>query len=31
MFIDSCHPTQTTKLSYGWIKKGKGKKIKTTG
>ena len=25
LFIDSCHPTQATKLSYGWMKKGKDK------
>ncbi len=31
LFIDSCHPTQSTKLEYGWIKKGKEKQIKTTG
>jgi len=30
IFMDSCHPTQTTKFGYGWIKKGKEKQIKTT-
>ncbi len=30
LFMDSCHPTQSTKLDYGWIKKGKEKHIKTT-
>ncbi len=31
LFLDSCHPTQSTKLEYGWIKKGQEKQIKTTG
>ena len=30
IFIDSAHPTQATKLGYGWVKKGKEKEIKTT-
>ncbi len=30
LFINSCHPTQSTKLDYGWIKKGKEKHIKAT-
>ena len=29
-FIDSVHPTQETKISYGWIKKGATKKVGTT-
>ena len=31
LFMDSCHPIQTTKFGYGWIKKGKEKQIKATG
>ncbi|MEL6539684.1 MAG: IS630 family transposase [Bacteroidota bacterium] len=30
VFIDSAHPTQATKLSYGWIKKGVSKAVKTS-
>jgi len=30
VFMDSAHPTQATKLGYGWIKKGTAKQIKTT-
>ena len=30
MFMDSCHPSMSTKLSYGWIKKGQSKPIETT-
>lgn len=30
IFLDSCHPSQSTKLTYGWIKKGKAKQIETT-
>lgn len=30
MFMDSCHPSMATKLSYGWIKKGQSKPIETT-
>jgi len=29
-FADSVHPSQATKLSYGWIRKGKDKKLETT-
>ncbi len=28
MFMDSVHPTQATKISYGWIKRAKKKKLK---
>ena len=31
LFIDAIHPTQATKISYGWIKKGEDKPIETTG
>lgn len=31
IFMDAVHPTQATKLSYGWIKTGTDKPIKTTG
>ena len=30
LFIDSVHPTQATKLAYGWIRTGKTKHIGTT-
>lgn len=30
LFIDSVHPTMETKISYGWIRKGTEKIIKTT-
>jgi transposase len=30
LFMDSSHPTQETKFSYGWIRKGKDKLIPTT-
>lgn len=30
LFMDSVHPTQATKLAYGWIKKGHDKHIGTT-
>ena len=30
LFIDSVHPTQETKISYGWIRKGKTKNVGTT-
>lgn len=30
MFMDSCHPSISTKLSYGWIKKGTNKPLETT-
>lgn len=29
LFMDSVHPTQETKITYGWIKKGKEKLIAT--
>ena len=29
-FSDSVHPSQATKLSYGWIRKGQDKKLETT-
>lgn len=29
-FMDSCHPSMGTKMSYGWIKKGQAKPIETT-
>ncbi|ONK05845.1 IS630 family transposase [Pectobacterium actinidiae] len=31
LFIDAVHPTQATKLSYGCIRKGHKKSVKTTG
>jgi len=31
LFIDAMHPTQATKVSCGWIKKGTDKSIETTG
>lgn len=30
LFMDSCHPSIATKLSYGWIKTGQSKPIETT-
>lgn len=30
-FMDATHPTQSTKLSSGWIKKGSDKAVETTG
>ncbi len=30
LFIDSVHPTQSTKISYGWIKTGQEKVVGTT-
>lgn len=30
MFMDSSHPSMSTKISYGWIKKGTDKPIETT-
>jgi len=30
LFMDSVHPTQATKLSYGWIRTGKTKAVSTT-
>lgn len=31
LFMDAVHPTQSTKLSYGCIRKGQDKVIETTG
>ncbi|MFT6987905.1 MAG: transposase [Psychromonas sp.] len=31
LFMDAVHPTQATKITSGWIKKGVDKLIKTTG
>lgn len=31
LFMDAMHPTQATKVSCGWIKKGQDKAIETTG
>ena len=31
LFLDAVHPTQATKLSYGWILKGQKKAVETTG
>ncbi len=31
LFMDAVHPTQSTKLSYGWTRKGQDKVIETTG
>lgn len=30
LFMDSVHPTQATKLAYGWIRTGKTKQVGTT-
>jgi transposase len=30
LFIDAVHPTQATKISYGWIRKGHDKTVETT-
>ena len=30
LFVDSVHPTQATKLSYGWIRTGKISRVHTT-
>lgn len=30
LFMDSCHPSMATKLSYGWIKTGQSKPIETS-
>ena len=30
LFMDSVHPTQATKISYGWIRTGKRKNVNTT-
>ena len=31
LFMDAVHPTQTTKITAGWVRKGEDKPIKTTG
>ncbi|RAW91779.1 MULTISPECIES: IS630 family transposase [unclassified Photorhabdus] len=31
LFLDAVHPTQGTKLGYGWMRKGEKKTVKTTG
>ena len=31
LFMDAVHPTQATKITAGWIRKGEDKAIKTTG
>lgn len=31
LFIDAVHPSQATKITYGWIRKGEDKVIETTG
>lgn len=31
LFMDAVHPTQATKISYGWIRTGQDKSIETTG
>ena len=31
LFMDAVHPTQATKITAGWIRKGDDKAIKTTG
>lgn len=30
LFMDAVHPTQSTKLSYGWLRKGEKKAVETT-
>ena len=30
MFMDACHPSMSTKITHGWIKKGVNKPIETT-
>lgn len=30
MFMDACHPSMSTKITYGWIKKGVDKPIETS-
>ena len=30
LFMDSCHPSMSTKLTYGWIRKGVDKPLETT-
>jgi hypothetical protein len=31
LFIDGVHPTQGTKLAYGWMPKGRKTLVETTG
>lgn len=31
LFLDGVHPTMATKITYGWIRTGKNKRIETTG
>lgn len=31
LFLDAAHPTQATKITYGWVRKGYEKPVKTTG
>lgn len=31
LFLDAVHPTQATKLSFGWIRTGEKKAVETTG
>lgn len=31
VFIDAVHPTQATKITHGWIRKGQDKLLETTG
>ncbi|MCP4121136.1 MAG: IS630 family transposase [Bacteroidetes bacterium] len=31
LFIDAVHPTQATKITHGWIRKGQDKLLETTG
>ncbi|MEZ8140364.1 IS630 family transposase [Enterovibrio sp. FF113] len=31
LFIDAVHPTQATKITYGWIRTGQDKMLETTG
>ena len=31
LFIDAVHPTQATKITHGWIRKGQEKHLETTG
>jgi transposase len=30
LFMDACHPSMATKISYGWIKTGESKPLETT-
>lgn len=30
MFMDSCHPSMSTKITHGWIKRGENKALETT-